>query len=157
MVQRHRGVEDSHVVLCAGVQVDLVVAGPRAADHEEIHRAVGECPMLHLGTEHHQSFDIPDMVGRDLERIEPRPVRGIARPRGQVSQEVPSDVGAAFQPGQADVAVCDGARIVQEVAGQREAEDSHRETIQSSIEWCSAFTPGTCRAICNASSSDSPF
>ncbi len=56
--ERHRRVEDRHAVLGAGGQVDLVVAGARAADHDQVAGARGERAPLDPGPQDDQAVDV---------------------------------------------------------------------------------------------------
>ena len=126
MVQGHRCIEQGHPMFGAGLEVDLVVAGPRPADHHQVLCALGECAPRHPGTKNHQAVDALDVLGPDLHAVLPIPVGGIALGRGKVVEESPLNLGLRRIPAQADIAVRDLARLIEKIAGQSEPEDWHR-------------------------------
>ena len=57
MVQPPGAVEQRHVVLAAGGDVDFLIARPRTADYSQFCRGGGDRPPFHLGSQYDQSVE----------------------------------------------------------------------------------------------------
>ncbi len=124
VVQREGSIEERHRVLGVGRHVDLVVAGPRPADRDEVGGPVSEQAALHRRAQDHQSVHADEVPRLDLQGVETPPVARVARPRRLLGQVMALDEGPAAKEGEV-VAVRGPARFVEKVAGEGHVESSH--------------------------------
>ena len=98
MVQGQRRVEHRDVMVGTGLQVDLVVTGSRPANHDKIPSALSERAPFDPGTKHDQAIDSLDMVGLNLEGVEPGPVRMVVFLRPEISEEAEPNMRRSSEP-----------------------------------------------------------
>src|SRR5260370_9038961 len=78
MTQRIRSVEQSHIVFRAGRQVNLVIAGSRSANDQQILDAPRKSGTLDPGAKYYQAVNAVDLIPRHFERIRRRPIPPIS-------------------------------------------------------------------------------
>src|SRR5260370_27158830 len=125
MTQRIRSVEQSHIVFRAGRQVNLVIAGSRSANDQQILDAPRKSGTLDPGAKYYQAVNAVDLIRRHFERIEARPIARIVRLRRLLLQETVLNVRPVLPQRQTEVAVSGDALLIEEIAGQSETKCSH--------------------------------